>query len=223
MKRILLAVSIVAIGGALAVAQTDGRMHDEGPFARFGTGPYLDEARAIFDEWGDEVPAQLTFNQIEELAGELSIPAQKTAYERKSALASMFMPGAGQFMNDDPLSGALFVAGDLAITAGTLVGTYFLLPEQVRFGNLDYLGSSKETVKETWETAFAEMTLGRSLAIAGVLTGGMVADHVFARFSSKHAERLARERIAAGEVEFSARPELILGAGLIGFGMSMHY
>ena len=220
MRQTATILAMLVIAGGAAFAQMG---MDDDPFARYGEGPYLDEARGILDEWEDRVPAQLTFGEIEELAGELSIPAQKAAYVHKSELASMVMPGTGQFMNDDAVAGALFVAGDLAITTGTLFGVYYLLPEEVRFDRLDYLDSSKTQVKDTWETALGEMTLGRSLSIAGVLTGGMLLDSALGYFSSRHAGKLARTRIEAGDVEFEARPEILFGAGMFGFGMSMSY
>ncbi|MFW5745138.1 MAG: hypothetical protein ACOC2D_17835 [Spirochaetota bacterium] len=220
MRRTALILAMLAIAGGAAFAQK-GTVDD--PFARFGDGPYLNEARAIMDEREDRVPAQLTFGEMEELAGELSIPAQKAAYVRKSRLSSMVMPGTGQFLNDDPVAGALFVTGDLAITTGTLVGVYFLLPEEVRLDRLDYLDSSNAQVKDTWETALGDMTLGRSLSIAGVLTGGMLLDSALGYFSSRHAGKLARMRIEAGDVEFEARPEILFGAGMFRFGMRMRY
>ncbi|MFW6292162.1 MAG: hypothetical protein ACOC7V_07500 [Spirochaetota bacterium] len=220
MRRTGMILAMLVIAGGAAFAQMGS---DEDPFAGFGDGPYLDEARGIMDEWESRVPAQLTFGEIEELAGELSIPAQKAAYVRKSEFSSMVMPGTGQFMNEEPVAGALFVAGDLAITTGTLFGVYYLLPEEVRFDSLDYLSSSKTEIKDTWEAALGEMTLGRSLSIAGVFAGGMLLDSTLGYFSSRHAGKLARARIEAGDVVFEARPEILLGAGLFGFGMSMSY
>lgn len=64
---------------------------------------------------------------MKELALNLSIPFQKMQYVNKSKKASFILPGLGQYMNDDPLSGTLFLISDMAVTAGTLVGAYYLL------------------------------------------------------------------------------------------------
>ena len=149
---------------------------------------------------------------------------QKAAYVRASAMASFLMPGAGQFMNKDPLGGTLFALADLVIKGGTLTGVYFLLPEEVRFDQLDYWNAPKSQVKSTWESAVNGMSLSDALPIAGVMAGGMLLETVLAGFSAKHAGGLARERIATGEIDFRPRPKIILMApGLLGIGMSMGY
>ena len=174
-------------------------------------------------DYQDRVPAELTFGEISELAGLLSIPAQKAAWVAKSEFASFMMPGAGQFMNDDAVSGALFTFGSLAISSGTLVGVYFLLPEEVQFGQIDYYNDPKSEIKAAWENAIAGMSLRDALPIAGVLTGGAILDLVLSGFSARHAGELAQERIEAGAITFDARPEIILGPAGFALNMRMRY
>lgn len=224
MKRITLLLMIALVAAGVGVTQTRGLMHGRRAQGPVFEGPYRAEARAIMREYSDRVPAELTFGEVEELAGKLSIPAQKAAFVGSSSLASLLMPGAGQFMNEDAVSGSLFVLGDLAIKAGTSVGIYFLLPEEVRFDQLDYWNAPKSQIKSTWETAVNAMSLSDALPIVGVAAGGMLLETVLAGVSAKHAGRLARRRIAAGEVEFEPRPQIIMMApGRVGLGMSMGY
>jgi len=215
--------TIVMIGliGTIVVAAVAAQ---PGHHSEWHDGPYREEAEAIMNEWEDRVPAQLTFGEVEELAGQLSIPAQKAAYVAKSQTASMIVPGTGQFMNDEPLAGALFLAGDLVLSAGTLVGVYFLMPEALRFDRIDYLNTPKSRIKDEWVRELEELSLLDSLPIAGVLAGGMILDAVLSGASARHAGMLARNRIASGAITFEPRPEMIIMAGgRLGLGMSMSY
>jgi len=213
---------LIAIAAAAAFAQMGDGPHG-GPW-RMTEGPYAQEAQAIMDEYADRVPSELTFGEREQLAGQLSIPAQKAAFVGVSRFSSMLMPGAGQFLNKDYLAGSLFALGDLTITAGTLVGVYYLLPPEVRFDQLDYYNAPKSQIKATWESAMNSMSLADALPIAGVVTGGALLNHILARFSSAHAGNLARERIESGEIEFEPRPRMfMMTGGRFGLGMGFAY
>ena len=59
---------------------------------------------------------------MKELNLELSIPFQKLQFVKKSKAASTFLPGIGQYMNNDPLGGTFFLLTDIAVTAGTIIG-----------------------------------------------------------------------------------------------------
>lgn len=222
MRRFLfLAMTLLAVTATAAFAQPHGRMGE-----MFGDGPYREEADAILDGYEDRVPAELTFGEIEQLAGQLSIPAQKAAFVARSAASSFFVPGSGQFMNEEPAAGALFLAGSVAIKTGTLLGVYFLLPEALRFDQLDYFNTPGSEIKDTWTAELEEITLAETLPIYGVVLGGALADLVLSGFSARHAGRLAARRIDAGDVTFEPRPEIIMlapGRIGIGFGFDMSY
>ena len=111
------------------------------------------EIDAILEDNADTSISDLTFGQLQELLGRLSVPMQEAAYIQRSSAASMMMPGKGQFMNGDALSGSLFLAADLAVVAGTLVGTYFLLPAELQFDQLDYLNTSHTDIMAAWRSA----------------------------------------------------------------------
>ena len=101
-------------------------------FPSFGNDKYEDpvaaELQKIFEDETGTVISDLTFGEVEELFERLSVPMQEAAYVQKSKSASWMMPGKGQFMNDEVVSGILFLTADIVVTAGTLAGSYFLLP-----------------------------------------------------------------------------------------------
>ena len=138
----------------------------------------------------------------------------------------MMMPGLGQFMNGDAVGGSLFLASGLAVAAGTIVGYYFLMPEELRFSNLDYLNTPAVSVHEQIKTAYESMTLTDALPLAGVVAGGMLLHHVIAHVSAHHASKLAMGRIESGAIEFTPISGM-LAKGLshpgLGFGMNLRY
>ena len=169
-------------------------------------------------------PADLTFGEIEELTAALSVPAQKMAYIRKSAFASMMMPGAGQFVNGDALAGSLFLASDIAIVAGAALGLYFLLPPELQFDQLDYFNTPPAEIHAAWETAHETATFSDMLPMMAVATGGMILKHIVSSFSSHHASRLALENIQNGTVTFEPRGGVTMGEhGRLDLGFGMSY
>ena len=50
---------------------------------------------------------------------------------RHAGFASAVLPGVGQFMIGNPLSGTGFLLLEAALVGGTIAGTYFLMPEDV--------------------------------------------------------------------------------------------
>ena len=79
-------------------------------------------------------------------------------------------------MNDDAVSGALFLAADILVAAGTLVGGYFLLPSELQFNNLDYFNTSHTEIKAAWKGAVESATFMEALPTLGVMTGGVDED-----------------------------------------------
>ena len=116
------------------------------------------------------------------------------------------MPGIGQYMNKDPLNGTLFLVSNIAVITGTLIGAYYLLPDELKFDNLDYFNDSYSTINESWENqSFVDM-----LPTIGVMAAGFMVDGVIRFFSASHAEKLAQKNIAEGKIQFE--PKLILPA-----------
>ncbi len=178
--------------------------------------PYVDdEMAAIGKEYGTTVVGTLTVADTEEIAGRISIALQKERYVARSRAASMIIPGIGQFMNDDPASGTLFVGADVALLAGTLMGGYFLLPENVRLDKLDYFNTPLGDIEAAWESN----TLLEYLPTIGVSVGGSILMMILRHVSAAHAEDLAATSIAEGKVTFE--PVFSSFGFMKGFGMGM--
>ncbi len=166
----------------------------------------------------DRAVGSFTLKELHALASELSIRYQELAYMKKVRFASLMLPGAGQYMNGDALSGTLFLLGDIAVTAGTLIGSYFLLPESVRFESIDYFNDSYSKIENAWKAlSFTDI-----LPALGVFTGGMVVNGILRLVSANHAGEQAKEKIAQGEIQFEARPYIFLGKAL-GIGFQYHF
>jgi hypothetical protein len=157
----------------------------------------------------------LSYGELREQAGRLSVALQKDRFVARSKAMSFMMPGSGQFLNKDYGSGAAFLAADLAVVAGTLIGAYYLLPDDLRFQQLDYFNTSFSTIRDTWEGhSFMDY-----LPSLGLLAGGGIVKAILGQLSSTHAGKLARRNIDAGKISFA--PDLLLlpdGGMMMGLG-----
>lgn len=160
----------------------------------------------------------LTVGDLEKLAGRVSVVVQKIQYVQKVRRASFLLPGAGQFMQGDTLGGTAFLAGNLAIVTGTLIGAYFLLPANVQFRDLDYFHAPLGSIRSAWESN----SLVDYLPSIGFLAGGMILRAVLGHFSAENAESEARASIAEGKVTFTPNLDVFYRGGL-GVGMRMGY
>ena len=189
---------------------------------------YKEEAAEILGTKENYPVGDFTMSEMKDLALELSIPFQKMQYVKESKTASAVFPGMGQYMNDDPVNGTLFLLSHLSVTAGTLIGAYFMLPDELQFDNLNYISDSYSTINERWEN----QSIKDMLPTMGVIAGGFIVNSVIRYLSSAHAGKLAQKNIADGKIKFE--PKLILpvfgsseGNGThqseIGFGMGIGF
>ena len=178
------------------------------------------QLQAVLAAEEDSVLGDLTVGEAQELLGEISIAYQKAAYVSKSRAASFMLPGMGQFMNDDPGMGALFLSLDVLTGVGTLLGAYFLLPDAVQFDELNYFKDSFQTIEDAWkQQSFVDL-----LPSLGVMAGGGLVQVILRGVSSNHAAKLAEQKIAAGEITFEPKLSVLpMGPGAMGFGMGMKY
>lgn len=165
-----------------------------------------------------------TLNEMKEVALDLSIPFQKMQHVKESKIASAVLPGLGQYMNNDPLGGTLFLISDITVIAGTLIGAYFVLPDELRFDRLNYFSDSRSTIRDRWDN----QSFNDLLPTMGVMVGGFVVSGVIRLLSAEHAGKLAQKNIAEGKIQFE--PKLILpafdssvehGYNQDGFGLGM--
>ena len=222
MKKWLVVLLIVIVAAGTLSAGSPGRskMTDQHPVWGMEEQLLEQQLEAVLAGEENAVLGELTVGQAQELLGEISIVYQKVAYVSKSRAASLMLPGMGQFMNDDPGMGALFLGLDLAAGAGTLLGAYFLLPDELQFDQLNYFKESFDSIETAWKgQSFVDL-----LPSIGILAGGAVVQGILRGVSSKHAARLAEERIAAGEITFEPKLSVLpVGTGAMGFGMGMKY
>ena len=143
MKKLLLLflmMPVVASVFADGLVEINGYEHDD-------YRVYKEEAAVILEAVDNTPIGEFTLNEMKEVAFDLSIPFQKMQFVKKSKIASAILPGLGQYMNNDPLGGTLFLISDIAVITGTLIGAYYLLPDELKFDSLDYFGDSRATIK----------------------------------------------------------------------------
>jgi hypothetical protein len=218
MRKTSVAILVAIVLGLGAAAATYAQEKTQAPL---GMWP---ELGAALQEMDATQIGTLTVGDLARLAARLSVAEQKLRYVQRARMASTFMPGAGQFMTGNPLAGSLFVAGDLAVFAGTVLGAYFLLPTNVQFGvgGLDYFNTPLQTICNTWQGN----TVLNYLPSFGVVLGGMIVQHILSHFAAADAARDARSNIASGKVTFTPTFDMMGADGRgfgIGMGMRMRY
>lgn len=220
MKRWFAVVLMISIAFA-ALAESD--RHDRGrnhSWTEKEEELLKEQLDAVLSTRGDDVLGNMTVGEMKELLGEVSIAYQKAAYVSKSRAMSLMLPGLGQFKNDDPAMGALFLSLDIVAGVGTLLGAYFLLPDELRFDQLNYFKDSFNTIETAWkDQSFVDL-----LPTLGVLAGGGIIQGVLRGVSAKHAAGLAEKNIAEGRITFEPKVYMLpLNPGTMGFGMGMSY
>jgi len=210
MKRTVIIVVLSTALAAAACAQ-------EKALDRFG---FDQELTAALQDMSGTPLGTLTVGDLEKLAGRVSIVVQKIEYVQKVRRASFMFPGAGQFMEGDAAGGTAFLAGNLAIVTGTLIGAYFLLPTNVQFRDLDYFHAPLGSIRTAWEGN----SLVDYLPSIGVFAGGMILRAVLGHFSAENAESEARASIAEGKVTFTPNLDVFYRGGLgLGLGVRMGF
>jgi hypothetical protein len=166
---------------------------------------------------GEGQLGSLSYAELRDAAGRLSVARQKDRFVARSRAMSFMLPGSGQFLNKDYGSGAAFLASDLAVVAGTLIGSYWLLPENLRFQQLDYFNTSFTDIENKWKGH----TFTDYLPSMAVLAGGGVLRAILGHVSSEHAARLAKRNIDSGKITFE--PSLLALPGGLLMGMGWRY
>jgi hypothetical protein len=222
MKKWLVVLLIVMFAAGTLFAGSPGRskMGDLHPIWGKEEELLEQQLEAVLGGRESSVLGEMTVGEAQDLLGEISIAYQKAAYVSKSRAASFMLPGLGQFMNDDPGMGALFLSLDLLTGVGTLLGAYFLLPDELQFDELNYFTDSYSTMEIAWkDQSFVDL-----LPSLGVLAGGGLVQVILRGVSSNHAATLAEQNIAEGKVTFEPKLTVLPGgAGAMGFGMGMKY
>jgi len=220
MKRPALSLGIFAVAALVLMPVFAVTAEQVQHVDAFADDPDIGLYRSSIDEvLADDITrpvGQLTVGEIARLMNQVSVAKQEYRWIKRSEHASMVLPGIGQYMNGDSLNGTLFLTGDLLLFAGTIVGAYFLLPEDLRFSSIDYFGDSASSIHDAWDGhSFRDF-----LPSLGALTGGLILQGVLRAVSAAHAARDARENIRAGRITFEPEPLFFSDeAGQFGFGL----
>jgi len=176
-------------------------------------GPYLHaEIGLIQSELGAQKIGDVEVATLLSVRDRLSIAAQKDAYVQKTSMQSFLLPGLGQLKTGETAAGIGFMAFDLGVIAGSLVGAYYLLPADLRFDRIDYFRNNLTTINNAWcGHSFTDY-----LPAFGALIGGMVIDQTIRHWSAAGARRGAARAIDEGGVAFTPR----VGPGFMGFDMA---
>jgi len=218
--QVLVPILILAMVSVSLSAQS---MKPKRSFNENEDGNYIAQAlQLLISENGSRNLSSLTGAEIRKALDVVSVARQQQAYVRRSELASMLMPGAGQFMNHNPASGALFLGGHLAVAAGSLVGAYFLLPSNLQFKSINYFTDSFDAINKAWMSH----SLVQYLPSMAVVAGGMLLDHVIRHFAAENAGDLARQNIKNKKVTFRPEPFMVVPGPRgprMGFGFRMRF
>jgi len=173
--------------------------------------PVAEALAALAADRGVSELGSMTVADVEKAVARLSVAMQQAAWIHGSAMASLALPGLGQFLNRDPLGGSLYLAGSAAVAAGTLVGAYFLLPPNLRVVNwfTEPIGALESYFKSNNAVDY--------LPSIGVMAAGAVVDAVLRCISASGAARLAERKVLDGTVSFE--PVLITSGKSVGFGV----
>jgi hypothetical protein len=224
MKKLLLFLSAVSIAVSAFAGEPVGfRAYEKDDYQ-----VYREEAAAILETKENYPVGDFTLTEMRSLALDLSIPFQKIQYVKDSKTASAVFPGMGQYMNNDPQNGTLFMLSHITVVAGTLIGAYYMLPDELQFDKLNYISDSYFTINERWEN----QSIKDMLPSMGILAGGFVVNSIIRYLSSAHAGKLAQKNITEGKIKFE--PKIILPVfgfseengkhhSEFGFGMGMGF
>lgn len=174
-----------------------------------------EEILDLFPGIGEKTFSELTISERIAISEEISIDMQEKNYVRRAAFASFLIPGAGQFMTGDPLTGAAHLAGEAAIVGGVITGLYFLLPEDLKDGSL-----TREERHDLYKTYMTPDNIDQILPAMGVMAGGALLSVFNSIIASHDAAENAFENIESGSVTFN--PYLNTGSTL-GMGLRMNW
>ncbi len=163
----------------------------------------------------DKTINELTIAERLAISREISVQMQQKMYVSHAAIASFIIPGAGQFMTGDPLTGTLHLAGEAAIIGGVITGLYFLLPNELLAGDLT--PEARHTLLESYHTPDK---IGEILPAMGVVTGGVILSVINSMLASHGAAENALANIESGDVTF--KPYVNVGRTL-GLGLRMNW
>lgn len=171
------------------------------------------ELFSIVEELGTRSFGELSLAGLKPYWDRLGTAIQKDSYIQRATTLSLIFPGAGQFKNGETAAGLGFLGLHTSVVAGILVGTYFMLPADLRFDRMDYLSSPIESIRTAWRSH----SIGDYLPAMGIMTLGALVDSGIRIWSSVNARDGAKALVESGNVQFE--PVVFPGC----FGMKMKF
>ena len=220
MRRI--AIGLIAIGIAVAPAFAEsGGMggHDGHQWDKESLQYSMGAMEEFFQTNADRTAGELTFAEYQQAAAELSIAQQKDKYIFDVRMRSFMFPGSGHFKLDREGRGLLFGTAGFAMTAGTLVTAYYLLPDELKFDELNYITDSFSTIETAWESQSIE-TMWPAFA---TMAGGMLVKGIVRVAALYDAGKIAEEQIESGQKTFQPEPFLMMAGSVPMMGMRIEY
>lgn len=163
-----------------------------------GAGYLTAEIKALETEYGDRVLSEVKVGELVPVARRLDVAAHKDGYVALAGGVSFVWPGAGQFMAGDWAGGTLQTGLHLGVTAASLAWAHSLLPTDLKWGNLDYMNSKKDTVEAAWRAH----AVSEFFPALGALAAGGAVDLALRFWSSKDARARAKAQIDENRITF---------------------
>lgn len=197
MQRIMIAALLAALAVAAAGAEEPReRAQDAVRVERADLA--LRELSSLLESREGSALGEVRIRDVRDLLAEASVRMQELQFLGEVRQSSLMMPGVGHLKAGDNGRGAAYLAANVVLTAGTLVGAYFLLPAEVRFDEVSYFTDSYQEI----ETAWKGQSLVDMLPSIGALAGGFAVRGLLGYFAAESAGHVAAARIRAGEIRF---------------------
>ncbi len=170
------------------------------------------ELKSVESELGSRKLGEISVAELQPYRERIALAVQKDQYVARLAARSYLMPGYAQFATGDGAGGAAYLAGNIALTAGALVGFYVFLPNDLKFDRLDYLDTSLSGIRNAWQAH----SIRDYLPAFGVMMACVVADQGLRYLASRSAVDVARNAVDSGK----AKLEPLVGLGVMGIRLS---
>ena len=174
--------------------------------ALLAAGGPLVPAEERFDEFlaerAERSIGQLTVRELTTAVDLLSVARQERAHVDRTVRLTWVLPGLGHYINGDRMEALTFATADLAVGLTAVIIAIQVLPAAVRHRNLNYLQSSRATIRERWRSVTPSEMLP---AFATLATGAMVG--LTLRFvTAASARESGLDALRRGAVTFEPRP-----------------
>lgn len=157
--------------------------------------------------------SELSLAQALELSEYFARQDAEESFLKRAEYSTYLLPGLGHLQAQDKVGGVLFMAGDILLSAGILLGFHALLPPSVQMQNLDYMTSSHHDIEQAWNN----LTLKSMLPSIGVAVLGVILKQTYKSFVSSHAKEQAEKVLREGRVQFEIASQEELLARMLGW------